>query len=87
MSNLQTLCTKCNRRKGIKIADEEEKNYPRVIPSMDNTKCPDCGARGYRVLPWEPPAYFDPLMIKVECLSCSGVSYIGPPPFGRRRKV
>ena len=87
MGNLQTLCKKCNRQKGIKIADEEEKDYPRVIPSRDKTKCPDCGAPGYRVLPWMPPVYLDPMMIKVECLSCGGESYIAPAPLGRKRRV
>ena len=85
MSNLQTLCMKCNRKKGIKVADEGD--YPRVIPSRDKTKCPDCGTPGYRVLPWTPPVYFDPMMIKVQCSACGEVSYIGPPPFGRRIKV
>lgn len=87
MDNLQTLCKKCNRQKGIKVADDLEKELPRVVPSSDNSKCPDCRASGYRVLPWEPPEYFDPLMIKVECLSCGGESYIAPGPGGRRRKA
>ncbi len=87
MSNLQTLCKEHNRQKGIKVADDLEKDYPRVIPSRDKTRCPDCGAPGYRVLPWTPPVYFDPMMYKVECSACGEVSYIGPPPFGRRIKV
>jgi 5-methylcytosine-specific restriction endonuclease McrA len=85
MGNLQTLCKKCNRKKGIKVADEVEEDYPRVIPSRDKTRCPDCGAPGYRVLPWTPPVYFDPMMIKVECLNCGEDSYIAPAPWGRRR--
>ena len=87
MSNLQTLCTKCNRKKGIKIAGDQEEDSPRVIPSRDNSKCPSCGAHGYRVLPWVLPPYLDPLMIKVGCLKCGEESYIGPSPWGRRRKV
>jgi 5-methylcytosine-specific restriction endonuclease McrA len=84
MGNLQTLCTKCNRKKGIKIADEEE--LPKCLPSRDGSKCPGCRCSRYHILLWQPPDGLDPLMIKVECLSCGGVSYIGPPPFGRRRK-
>jgi len=85
MSNLQTLCKECNRKKGISVPGEAVQDLPRVIPSRDGSKCPDCRARGYRVLQWQPPKYYDPMMIKVECLSCSGESYIGPPPLGRRR--
>lgn len=84
MDNLQTLCKKCNRKKGIKVADDLEKELPRVVPSRDNSKCPSCGAHGYQVLPWTPPDYYDPLMIKVRCLICGEDSYIGPAPWGRR---
>jgi len=86
MDNLQTLCTKCNRKKGIKVADDLGNDYPRVIPSRDKTECPDCRASGYRILLWQPPDGYDPMMYKVECSACGEVSYIGPPPFGRRRK-
>lgn len=87
MDNLQTLCKECNRKKGTKVADVFEEELPRVIPSRDNSSCPWCQAHGYRVLPWEPPLYLDPLMIKVECNNCGEASYIGPPPMGRRRKI
>ncbi|MBA7689914.1 hypothetical protein ES703_98433 [subsurface metagenome] len=49
----------------------------KVIPSRDNSRCPFCGAHGYRELPWKPPDYYDPLMIKVRCLTCEQDSYIG----------
>jgi len=78
MSNLQTLCKACNRQKGIKVADDIEQAYPKVVPSRDNSQCPFCGAHGYRELPWTPPDYYDPLMIKVRCLICGEDSYIGP---------
>lgn len=79
MDNLQTLCRECNRRKGTRI-DNPEESYPKVVPSRDKTKCPLCGDSGYRVLPWQPPDYYDPLMIKVKCNWCGEDSYIGPPP-------
>lgn len=78
MDNLQTLCRECNRRKGIKIADDLEREWPRVIPSRDNSSCPYCGAHGYTILPWEVPDYYDPLMIKVRCENCGRDSYITP---------
>lgn len=78
MDNLQTLCQECNRQKGIKVADDLEQELPRVIPSRDNSRCPYCGAHGYRILPWEPPEYYDPLMVKVRCSRCERDSYIGP---------
>ena len=52
----------------------------KVIPSRDNSRCPFCGAHGYRELPWKPPDYYDPLMKKVRCLNCGGDSYIGRRP-------
>lgn len=48
--------------------------------SQDGSKCPSCRTPGYRVLPWQPPEYFDPLMIKVECLRCGVESYKAPAP-------
>jgi len=88
MSNLQTLCKECNRKKGVSVAGEVVQDLPRVIPSRDNSKCPHCGAHGYTVLPWEPPEYYDPEMIRVKCHRCGGESYIGPAPFtGRERKA
>ncbi len=86
MDNLQTLCKKCNREKGIKVAGDIEEDYPGVIPSRDNSKCPDCSASGYRVLPWQPPECLDPLMIRVECLSCGAESYIAPGCWDGRKK-
>lgn len=86
MGNLQTLCKECNRKKGVSVPGDLEDDLPRVIPSRDNTKCPSCRRHGYRVVPWTPPEYFDPLMIKVECIVCRGESYIAPAPWGRRRK-
>ena len=80
MSNLQTLCKACNRKKGISVSAEPLQDLPRVIPSRDNSKCPYCGSHGYRELPWTPPGYYDPLMIKVRCLICGEDSYIGPRP-------
>lgn len=50
----------------------------KVVPSRDNSRCPFCGAHGYRELPWKPAGYYDPLMKKVRCLNCGGDSYIGP---------
>ena len=55
-------------------------DLPRVIPSRDNSKCPYCGNHGYRILPWQPPEYYDPEMIKVICSRCGEVSYIGRNP-------
>jgi len=78
MSNLQTLCKGCNRKKGVSVPGEPLQELPRVIPSRDNSKCPSCGAHGYRELPWTPPSYYNPLMKKVRCLSCGEDSYIGP---------
>lgn len=83
MSNLQTLCKGCNRKKGISVPGEEAQDLPYVIPSRDKTRCPRCLARGYLKLPWEPPDGYDPLMVKVVCRSCDEVSYIAPVP--RRR--
>jgi len=80
MLNLQTLCRECNRQKGVKVADDLEQSLPRVIPSRDNSKCPYCGAHGYTTVPWEPPEYYDPLMLKVKCSRCGEYSYIGPKP-------
>jgi 5-methylcytosine-specific restriction endonuclease McrA len=84
MGNLQTLCWECNRKKGISVPGEAVQDLPRVIPSRDGSKCPSCRARGYRVLPWQPPKYYDPWMIKVVCLNCGGQSYIAPAPWARR---
>lgn len=83
MGNLQTLCKVCNRKKGAKVPGEPQESS-RVIPSKDKTRCPQCRAPGYRVLPWEVPDYYDPLMIKVECTTCGEESYIGPGPPIRR---
>ncbi len=80
MSNLQTLCKTCNRKKGVSVPGEELQDLPRVIPSRDNSRCPFCGAHGYRELPWKPPDYYDPLMIAVKCSRCGEISYIGPKP-------
>lgn len=85
MGNLQTLCKKCNRAKGAKVSGEVEEKLPRVIPSRDNSRCPQCGAHGYTILPWEPPEYYDPLMIKVKCSKCGEDSYITPIPKLPRR--
>lgn len=87
MDNLQTLCKECNRKKGIKVPEDLEDDLPRVISSRDNTVCPSCRRHGYRVLPFTPPLYHDPLMIKVECIVCREVSYIAPSPFGRKRRT
>ncbi len=87
MENLQTLCRGCNRQKGIKVADELEQELPRVVPSRDKTICPSCRARGYRVLPWQPPEYYDPLMIKVNCSNCGEDSYIAPLPRSGKRRI
>lgn len=88
MSNLQTLCRDCNRKKGIRVdGDEEEVGLPHVIPLRDKTTCPSCRKHGYRVLPWAPPPSYDPLMIKVECIVCRAESYVAPAPWGRRRKL
>jgi len=87
MDNLQTLCKGCNRKKGVSIEGEAVQDLPRVIPSGDKSKCPSCRRRGYRVLPWIPPDYYDPLMFKVVCNCCREESYIAPAPFGRRRTL
>ncbi|MBA7698599.1 hypothetical protein ES703_107277 [subsurface metagenome] len=87
MDNLQTLCQKCNRQKGIKVADDLEQELPRVIPSRDNSRCPSCGAHGYTIVPWEVPEYYDPLMYKVRCNRCREDSYIVPPGRTRRRAL
>lgn len=84
MGNLQTLCRECNRKKGVSVPGEAVQDLPRVIPSRDGSKCPSCRAKGYRVLPWKPPLYYDPWMIKVECLRCGVASYIAPPPWGKK---
>lgn len=86
MSNLQTLCKECNRKKGVSVGGEVVQDLPRVIPSRDNSKCPHCRAHGYTVLPWEPPAGYDPKMVMVRCHICGGESYIGPAPLGKIRK-
>lgn len=86
MGNLQTLCKECNRKKGVSMPGEAGQELPRVIASMDKSKCPHCRASGYRVLPWQPPECLDPLMIRVECLRCGAESYIAPLPWGRRRE-
>lgn len=83
ISNLQTLCKGCNRAKGTLILNDVEEKLPRVIPSRDNSRCPQCGAHGYSILPWEPPEYYDPLMIMVRCSRCRQDSYIGPKTEGR----
>ncbi|MBA7580357.1 hypothetical protein ES708_22248 [subsurface metagenome] len=87
MSNLQTLCKECNRKKGISVPGEAVQDLPQVIPSRDGSKCPSCGARGYRVLPWQPPKYYDPDMIKVKCIACGEDSYIAPAPWGKKRPI
>ena len=84
IDNLQTLCKACNRKKGTSIEGLQE--LPSVVPSRDNGRCPRCGAKGYRILSWRPPVYYDPLMIKVECLSCRQPSYIAPRLSKARRK-
>jgi len=78
MSNLQTLCKECNRKKGVSLPGEALQELPRVIPSRDNSKCPHCSAHGYIILAWEPPPYYDPLMKMVRCLNCGRDSYITP---------
>ena len=64
----------------------EKMSMLKVIPSRDNSRCPFCGARGYLVLPWSPPVYFDPNMEKVKCTKCGEESYIGPKPRGFLKK-
>ena len=86
MGNLQTLCWECNRKKGISVPGEAVQDLPRVIPSRDGSKCPSCRAKGYRVLPWQPPKYYDPWMIKVVC-RCGVESYIAPAPWGKKRPI
>lgn len=86
MSNLQTLCTKCNRKKGTKVPGGTKESYPKVVPSRDGSKCPGCRASGYRELPWFPPEGYDPAMVKVECLRCHEESYIAPAPWNRKRR-
>ena len=78
MTNLQTLCRECNRKKGTKV--DGEVDLPKVVALRDETKCPQCRARGYLELPWEVPDGYDPLMKKVQCLACGEESYIGPAP-------
>ena len=87
MENLQTLCQRCNRKKGVSTPSDLEEEYPRVVPSRDKSKCPDCRASGYRVLPWTSPDYYDPLMIKVQCLRCGGISYIAPAIWSGRKRL
>ena len=83
LDNLQTLCRECNRRKGAAVPGDPGRESPRVIPSRDNSKCPNCGSHGYRVLPWQPPEYYDDRMVQVECSSCKAISYLGPTPLNK----
>lgn len=80
MGNLQTLCKSCNRKKGTDIPGEEKEKIVRVILSRDNSKCPECGAHGYLIIPWLPFEGFDPTMKKVRCTKCGTESFIGPKP-------
>lgn len=85
-TNIVLACADCNLKKAAKVADDQETDLPRVIPSRDGSKCPSCRAKGYRVLPWQPPKYYDPWMIKVVC-RCGVESYIAPAPWGKKRPI
>ena len=65
LANLQTLCTPCNRKKASSIPSGEAREISRA--KTGSSRCPECRGRSYRILSWDRPDYYDPLMLKVAC--------------------
>lgn len=93
MENLQTLCDKCNLKKGAKVpAGEEPPGIPSYKIRRDGYppgKCPECRNEAYLLIDWTPPPGIDERMRKVVCRHCEVTYYLAPIikiSLGKRRK-
>jgi 5-methylcytosine-specific restriction endonuclease McrA len=81
MINLQTLCARCNLKKGAKVPGEEPPGIPSSKVKRNGYpegRCPICLNTSYWLITWTPPVGIDEKMRQVQCRRCCTIYYLAP---------